>query len=50
MSDSVSGTHDSAHDPLCPYVQPMYQGACGGECHCTLIAKVREDAAKGVTR
>jgi hypothetical protein len=31
------------HDPLCPKVKPLYQGACGGECHCELIAKVRAE-------
>lgn len=46
MSDCVSETHDFAHDPLCPIMQPLYQGACGGECHCELIAKVREGEAE----
>jgi hypothetical protein len=34
------------HDPQCPFVKPLYQGACGGECHCTLIAAVRLDQTK----
>ena len=37
MSASVSDTYGSAHDPLC-----FVNNLCV-ECHCDLIAKVRED-------
>ena len=40
MNDSVSDRYDSAHDPLC-----FVNNLCV-ECHCELIAKVREDERK----
>ena len=40
MSASVSDIYGSAHDPLC-----FVNNLCV-ECHCDLIAKVREDERK----
>ena len=40
MNASVSDIYDSAHDPLC-----FVNNLCV-ECHCELIAKVREDERK----